>query len=227
MTKILALETATKNCSVALFENGELIDFQEEGGAYSHAEKLAVFVDDLLEKNKLDYTALGAIAVSKGPGSYTGLRIGVSLAKGLCYSLGIPLLGIETLKHMAYGAMQELNKKGFYCPMIDARRMEVYAAIFDANLKVVKETSADIIESASYQEFLNRKEVYFFGDGAQKCKKTLLDKNAKFFDLNLPSAKSMGKIAQEKYNNNQIEDLAYFEPYYLKEFIAIKPKKMV
>ncbi|MEQ8908329.1 MAG: tRNA (adenosine(37)-N6)-threonylcarbamoyltransferase complex dimerization subunit type 1 TsaB [Vicingaceae bacterium] len=228
MTRILALETSTKNCSVAIFENGKLIDAIEEGGAYSHAEKLALFVDQLLSRNKLDYQDLKAVAVSKGPGSYTGLRIGVSLAKGLCYSLSLPLISIETLQHMAWGARKEVKQEeAFYCPMIDARRMEVYAAIYNSDLELVKPTSADIIEEDSYRDFIAQKPVYFFGDGAEKCKEILKNERANFIHLNLPSSKSMGEIAQKNFVQNAFEDLAYFEPFYLKEFIAIKPKKLV
>jgi len=228
MAFTIAIETATKVCSVALFHNEELVAFKEEGGEYSHAEKLAVFVDSLLKEQKVQYDQLAAIAVSKGPGSYTGLRIGVSFAKGLSYSLQIPLIAVDTLQAMAWGAQKELGKEEvLLCPMIDARRMEVYTALFNNKLEIVKEISADIIEENSYASYLKQKEICFFGDGAVKCKTILQHPNANFLEEQFVSAKNMGGILFGKYLENNFEDLAYFEPYYLKEFIALKGKRLV
>lgn len=228
MALILSIETATKVCSVALSENGQTLAFKEEGGAYSHAEKLAVFIDELIRENSHDYSDIDAIAVSKGPGSYTGLRIGVSLAKGLCYSLQKPLLAVETLKAMAWGASQEIKAEDYFlCPMIDARRMEVYSAIYNNKLECVKPTAAELISENSYASFMLEKPVYFFGDGAEKCREVIKGPNAIFDKPLFPSAKNLASLAQELYEQKAWEDVAYFEPYYLKEFIALKGKKMV
>jgi tRNA threonylcarbamoyladenosine biosynthesis protein TsaB len=225
---ILSIETATKVCSVALSKNGQTIAFKEEDGAYSHAEKLALFIDELIQESSYEYSDIDAVAVSKGPGSYTGLRIGVSLAKGLCYSLQKPLLAIETLKAMAWGASQEIGLGDYsLCPMIDARRMEVYSAIYSQELECLKTTSADVINEDSYASFIEEKPVYFFGDGAEKCREVIKHKNAVFSKSFFPSARSLGVLAQELYEQKVWEDVAYFEPYYLKEFIALKGKKLV
>lgn len=227
MSYILCLETATKICSVALFKEGELIDFKEVGGEYSHAENLAVFIEDVIQRNELEYSALKAIAVSKGPGSYTGLRIGVSLAKGLAFSLSIPLIAIDSLKSMAWGTVKEIdNKEAYYCPMIDARRMEVYNAIYNHQLSVIQDIAANVIDEDSFQDFFKENKVYFFGDGAEKCKETLNHSNAHFINI-LSSARYMGALAEKAFQNKEFEDLAYFEPFYLKDFVAQKPKDMV
>ncbi len=224
MAYLLALETATKVCSVALFDNDKLLISKEQNGSYSHAENLASFVESILKEVKVDTKELSAIAVSKGPGSYTGLRIGVSFAKGLCYALNIPLISIDTLKSMAWGC--EVEEEALICPMIDARRMEVYAAVYTANLEELKPIAADIIDETSYADYLKGKKVYFIGDGASKCEAVLTHENAVFKE-SFPSAKYMGALAFSKYSAQDFEDVAYFEPYYLKEFIAIKSKKLV
>jgi tRNA threonylcarbamoyladenosine biosynthesis protein TsaB len=228
MAKILTIETATKVCSVALFENDQLIAFKEINSDYSHAEKLAVFIDALLLENEMEATELSAVAVSKGPGSYTGLRIGVSLAKGLCFSLGIPLISIDTLKSMAWAANQENSKNDLlYCPMIDARRMEVYSAIFDSELRSIQPIKATIIDEHSFEEYLSERKVLFFGDGAEKCSETLTATTALFSSKFYPSSTNLGALAFDKFEKQQFEDVAYFEPFYLKEFIALKGKKLV
>lgn len=228
MAYLLAVETATKVCSVALFKNDELIAVQEEGGNYSHAENLAVFVNDLIQEAGLQFSDLDAVAVSKGPGSYTGLRIGVSFAKGLSYALNIPLISIETLQAMASRCYEEVKEPNvLVCSMIDARRMEVYAAIYNRNLEVLKKVNADLITEDSYQEYLRRHKLYFVGDGAKKCSDVIRHENAVFLTDLLPSAKSFGQLAYRKFENKEFEDVAYFEPYYLKEFIALKGKKLV
>lgn len=228
MAKILCLETATKVCSVSIFENETLIDFIEEIGSYSHAENLAKFTDQLLIRNKISYSELDAVSVSKGPGSYTGLRIGVAFAKGLCFSKNLPLIAINSLTSLAWGAKQLIRQDEFYiCPMIDARRLEVYAAILDESLIEVRATGADIIDVNSFQEYLEKNKVYFIGDGASKCRPVINHSNSNF-DINMSlSSKYMGLLSYKAFLSKNFEDLAYFEPFYLKEFIAIKAKKLV
>lgn len=226
MAKLLFLETATQVCSVALAEDGKLISIKESQSANSHSSLLTSFIQDVLETANIKLQDLDAIVVSKGPGSYTGLRIGVSSAKGLCYSLDIPLISVNTLQSIAAGMSADIkDNKAFYCPMIDARRMEVYTAIFDYQNKEIEATSAKIIDENSFGELLNKKVVYFAGDGAAKCKAILSNyPNAKFLNGFRISSKDMIKIAFEKYKAKQFEDVAYFEPYYLKDFIAGIPK---
>lgn len=228
MTRILAIETATKNCSVALFENDQLLDSEEQYGAYSHAENLASFAQKLLSRNNLTFSDLQAIAVSKGPGSYTGLRIGVSFAKGLCFSLQIPLISVDTLAQMASGLVQaQKDENALYCPMIDARRMEVYAALYNKDLEQVRGIEAEVIDENAYALFLGQQKVYFFGDGSAKCQEVIQHPNAHFVSFDAPSARYMGPLAWKAYHQKQFEDVAYFEPFYLKEFVAIKSKKLV
>jgi len=223
MALILAIETTTKNCSVALFNKGILLQLKEEyTDSYSHAENLTLFINELLTKENISINKLDAIAVSKGPGSYTGLRIGTSTAKGLCYSLGIPLIAISTLKAMALG-VSEYQKSDFYCPMIDARRMEVFAAIFDDENNQVRDIMADVVDTKIYKEYLD-KEVLFFGDGAMKCQEMINHKNATYLEGILPSAKDMGILLNQKFETKNFEDVAYFEPFYLKDFVAGKKK---
>ena len=223
MDYILHIETSTKNCSVALSNDTELIAIKELNNAsYSHAEMLHTFIEDVLKEASVDISELVAISVSKGPGSYTGLRIGVSAAKGLCYALEIPLIAIATLKSLATSVKID---KGFIIPMIDARRLEVYNAIFDNTNTQIEETKATIINEASFLEYLEKDTVYFLGDGAQKCKELIKHQNAIFIDDKFPSAKDLISLAYDKYQKNDIEDVAYFEPYYLKDFVVIKSKK--
>lgn len=227
MTLILALETATKVCSVALYKDENLIDCKEEHGDYSHAEHLAVFAKDLLNKHHFEFKNLSAIAISKGPGSYTGLRIGTSFAKGLCYSLQIPLIAIETLKGMAELVREEIIADAYICPMIDARRLEVYSALYSADLKEMESIEATVIDEQSFAKYLDEKPVYFIGDGAEKCRPIITHSNARFEKISYPSAISIGALAITKYKSEMFEDVAYFEPFYLKEFIALKGKKLV
>lgn len=225
MSYLLCIETSTKVCSVALFNNSELVDFEEEDGSYSHAENLAVFIDKVLKRKSVNYSDLAAVAVSKGPGSYTGLRIGVSLAKGITYGAQIPLIAIDSLSSLAWAAIHTHESEAeFFIPMIDARRMEVYAAVYNQKLHQLKEISADIVEEGSYGKYLNKGKVCFFGDGAEKCKSTLSHQNAVFINQKA-SAKNMGALALEAFQKENFEDVAYFEPFYLKEFVAIKSKK--
>jgi len=216
---ILNIETSTKACSVALHKNGELIVSREDVTTnFSHSEKLLKFISELFSDAKLSLSDLDAIAVSMGPGSYTGLRIGVSTAKGLCYGLDIPLISISTLKAMSFGMALEI-KADLYCPMIDARRMEVYSAFFDINNTEVRKIQADIIDENSYKKELEKK-VVFFGDGSEKLIEKIKDKNAIFVSDIHPSAKNMGLLSYQKFTKSLFEDLAYFEPFYLKDFVA-------
>ena len=221
MPLILLLETSTKSCSVALAKGNQIINLQEEvNKKYSHAEKLNIFITNLFKNIEFTIEDLKAIAVSKGPGSYTGLRIGVSTAKGLCYALDIPLISVSTLKAMAFGMAQK-EKSDLYCPMIDARRMEVYNAFYNSTNNEIRGIQADIIEVDSYQKELNKK-VLFFGDGAEKCKQMIQHPNARFIDGIFPSSKDMLEIANEKFTEKIFEDVVYFEPFYLKDFVAGK-----
>lgn len=222
MAIILSIETATTNCSVSLSKQGETFAILEDNSKeYSHAERLHVYIERLLAENNLKAEQLDAIAVSKGPGSYTGLRIGVSAAKGLCFALNKPLIAISTLEALAH---QVIIEKGMIIPMLDARRMEVYSAVFDEAFNEVRPVEAKILEADSFVEYLEKGSVYFVGNGAEKTKSLIQHPNAYFIEDKLPSANQMSKIAYMKYKKNDIEDVAYFEPYYLKDFIALKPK---
>ena len=219
MALFLLIETATKSCSVSLSSENKIIACKEEiNEQYSHAEKLTVFITELCKTQDFTIKDLDAVAVSKGPGSYTGLRIGVSTAKGLCYALDIPLISVSTLKAMAFGMAQK-EKSDLYCPMIDARRMEVYNAFYNSTNKEIRGIQADIIEACSYQKELDKK-VLFFGDGAEKCKQMIQHPNARFIDGIFPSSKDMLEIANEKFAEKDFEDVVYFEPFYLKDFVA-------
>ena len=219
MALLLAIETTTKNCSVALFENSNLIAYKEKNSnEYSHAEQLTFFIEEVVKKSTITLKEVDAIILSKGPGSYTGLRIGTSTAKGLCYSLDIPLVSVSTLRSMALLISKKQDYK-FYCPMIDARRMEVFASIYDKSNNEVREIRADIVDQYTYAQFLKEK-VLFFGDGALKCKLIINSPNADFLDGVFPSAKNIGVLGFEKFVNKDFEDVVYFEPYYLKDFVA-------
>lgn len=216
MNYILNIETATKNCSVSLARNGETILYKEiaEQG-YSHAEKLHVFIEEILKESQIDIKLLKAVAVSKGPGSYTGLRIGVSTAKGLCYALGIPLIAVDTLAVLAQAVTQN---NGLIVPMIDARRMEVYSAVFDQNYNKIKEVQAEILTENSYSEVTDT--IYIVGDCQEKCKTVLTRSNFVFLsEIIFPSAQEMSALSYAKFLQNDFEDVAYFEPFYLKDFM--------
>ncbi|TWI02292.1 tRNA threonylcarbamoyladenosine biosynthesis protein TsaB [Flavobacterium tiangeerense] len=222
MSYILNIETATKNCSVSLAKDGVTIlckEIAEEG--YSHAERLHVFIEEIFKESGYNIKDLSAVAVSQGPGSYTGLRIGVSAAKGLCFALDIPLIAIDTLETLA--AQAKINK-GLIIPMIDARRMEVYSAIFDSKLEKKREVQAQIIDENSFNELQD--DLYFVGDCTVKCKSVLNKSNHFFLEtLVFPSANEMSFLSFEKFKINDIVDVAYFEPYYLKDFMITTPKK--
>lgn len=222
MAYILNIETATTNCSVSLSFEGETLVLKEDyDKGYSHAERLHLFIDAVLKEAKIKRDQLDAIAVSKGPGSYTGLRIGVSSAKGLCYALNIPLVSVSTLESLAY---QVKSDQGLIVPMLDARRLEVYSAIFDFNYNEVRETQAQILDENFFKAYLDNDQVYFIGSGVEKTKSLINHTNAFYIEGKLPSANEMSLLAYKKFNKNDIEDVAYFEPYYLKDFIALKPK---
>ncbi|AFL80362.1 universal bacterial protein YeaZ [Aequorivita sublithincola DSM 14238] len=217
MATILCLETATTNCSVAIAVDGKIIALREENNQkFSHAEKLHVFIDEVLKKAKIDNKQLNAIAVSKGPGSYTGLRIGVSAAKGLCFALDIPLISTLTLEVIAQQVQQDTR---YIIPMIDARRMEVYSAVFNSEKKQIRETKAEILNDNFFEDYLNEGKVVFIGDGALKFEKICKHKNAVFLSDACPSASDMAILAEAKYKISDTEDVAYFEPFYLKEFM--------
>ena len=223
MALILGIETATRNCSVALFKDGIVIAEKEHiSDDYIHAEQLTLFIQQVIESANVTLKNVEAVALSKGPGSYTGLRIGTSSAKGLCYALDIPLIGISTLKAMAFD-MAKNEKSAIYCPMIDARRMEVFSALYDVDNKQVRGVQADVVDKNTYTEFL-ADEIIFFGDGSLKCQEIINHKNAKFIEGINPSAKNLGNLANAKFENKDFEDVAYFEPYYLKDFVAGKKK---
>lgn len=222
MEYILNIETATKNCSVALAKEGKTIlckEIAEEG--YSHAERLHVFIEEIVKEADISLIDLKAIAVSQGPGSYTGLRIGVSAAKGLCFALGIPLIAVDTLQVLA---RQVSVSDGLIIPMIDARRMEVYSAVFNPKYDKKREILAEIISEDSFSEL--EEKLYFVGDCTEKCKSVLTKENFYFLEnIKYPSAKEMSAISYEKFKINDTVDVAYFEPYYLKDFMITPSKK--
>jgi len=223
MGMILNLETATTNCSVSVANNGEVLAIKEhDSPKYSHAEQLHVFMQEVLEMVSISFAELDAIAVSKGPGSYTGLRIGVSAAKGLCFSLNIPLISIATLESMAH--QNKNNKVDFVIPVLDARRMEVYSCVFDSQFNTLRETKAEIITETSFSEFAEKGKVLLLGNGAEKCKEYLLG-NFEFNTVVVPSAREMAQLSHAKFLAKQFEDVAYFEPFYLKDFVLLTKKK--
>lgn len=222
MAYILNIETATTNCSVSLSKEGKTIVLKEDYDKnYSHAERLHVYIDSVLKEAKVNQNDIDAVAVSKGPGSYTGLRIGVSAAKGLCFALNKPLISIPTLDALAHQVKMD---DGVIISMLDARRMEVYSAIYDSNYNQIRETQAQILDENSFNNYLEKGKVYFIGNGVEKTKTLINHSNAIFIDDKLPSANDMSLLAYNKYKISDIEDVAYFEPYYLKDFVALKPK---
>ncbi len=228
MALILNIETSTQVCSASIAKNGKVIAFKESFEDRSHASLLTVFIDELLSENGIKPDYLEAVCVSEGPGSYTGLRIGVSVAKGICYAKNIPLIAANTLQAMASMASNKITgEKNLLCPMIDARRMEVYSAVFNSDITQIRKTIAEIIDEHSYAKELLLNKIAFFGDGADKCKQLIKHDNALFIDGIYPSAKYMAPLAQKAFNNKQFKDVAYFEPFYLKDFVATIPKKKI
>ena len=240
MPIILNIETSTNVCSVAVSENGNCIFGKVNTDGLNHAKLLSLFIEEALSFLKEQNKKLDAVAVSSGPGSYTGLRIGVSTAKGLCYGFDIPLISISTLQVMAFSvnsfqfsvnSQQSATTENYqlktenylFCPMIDARRMEVYAAFFNKKNELIKDISADIIDENSYHDLLAKQPIYFFGNGAEKCKAVLTHSNAHFLDDIVPLAENMISLSEKYFSENKFEDVAYFEPFYLKEFQTTKP----
>jgi len=231
MACILHIETSTNVCSVAVSENGQCIFEQEERGERgAGAERLGTMVDEALSFTDNHAIPFDAVSVSCGPGSYTGLRIGVSMAKGICYGRDLKLIAVPTLELLCVPVLlryPELEENALLCPMLDARRMEVYAALYDRSLKTVRPVSADIVEADTYREWLDQRPIYFLGNGAQKCIDIIKHPNAHFLEGIEPLAKWMQPLAEKRFLNEQFEDVAYFVPFYLKDFIAIKPKKLL
>ena len=237
MSVILHIETSTDVCSVAVSQDGACI-FQEEdhgnadgrvrsGGS---AEKLGSFVDEALSFTDSHAIPFDAVAVSCGPGSYTGLRIGVSMAKGICYGRNLKLIAVPTLELLCTPVLichSEIEEDALLCPMIDARRMEVYAGIYDRSLKAVREIQADVVDTDTYRPWLEEHPVYFFGNGAKKCMETISHPNAHLIEGIEPIAKWMSPMAEKRHANGQFEDVAYFVPFYLKDFVAKQPKKLL
>ncbi|RDY58764.1 tRNA (adenosine(37)-N6)-threonylcarbamoyltransferase complex dimerization subunit type 1 TsaB [Flagellimonas nanhaiensis] len=224
MAKILNLETATTNCSVSISNGTEIVAIKENNSLnYSHAEQLHVFIKEALDEASLRFSDLDAMAISKGPGSYTGLRIGVSAAKGLCFSLDLPLISVPTLQSMAYQA--NAGEGEIIIPVLDARRMEVYSAVFDSDYHEIRGTRAEIIDENAFSEYVAKQKVHIVGSGAAKCKEVLEHSNFHFDNSVLPSSRQMAILSHEKYQAGQFEDVAYFEPYYLKDFVVHTKKK--
>ena len=229
MSCILHIETSTNVCSVAVSEDGQCIFSKEDFNGPNHAVVLGSFVDEALSFADSHAIPVDAVAVSSGPGSYTGLRIGVSMAKGICYGHGIKLLSVPTLKLMCVPILlrEMIEDAALLCPMLDARRMEVYAAIFDRSLREIRPTQADIVDENTYKVLLDRQPIYFFGNGAEKCKEVIRHPNARCLADIHHLAKWMMPLAERKMMNGEYEDVAYFVPYYLKDFVAKMPKKLL
>ena len=224
MALILSIESATKNCSVALAADGEVIALEElHEEKFSHSEKLHTFILEVMGSADRELKELDAVAVSKGPGSYTGLRIGVSAAKGLCYAIEKPLISVPTLESLAWQA--EAEGDDLIVPLLDARRMEVYSAVFDSGYSQVRETRAEIIGEDSFAEYLERSRVIFLGDGSKKTETVISHPNAVFLPNRYPSSREAAVLAEKRFQEKSFEDLAYFEPFYLKDFVAGQPKK--
>jgi tRNA threonylcarbamoyladenosine biosynthesis protein TsaB len=245
MATLLHIETATQACSVALSRDGEILAARESMERNVHSSVVTVFIDEILKSAALSYASLDAVAVSKGPGSYTGLRIGVSTAKGICYALDKPMIAVGTPESMAWGMKNEMTSHSnprpaeklsvaseemtslpiLFCPMIDARRMEVYSALFDQGLRQVRETQAEIITGEAFQELLSDHIIVFAGDGSEKCREVLGPwPNARFLENFNPSAKHLVQLAEAKFERAEFENVAYFEPFYLKDFIPGIPR---
>lgn len=226
MSCILNIETSTDACSVAVSHDGQCIYHDEDFSGPNHAERLGTFVDQAMSFTDNHAIPFDAVAVSCGPGSYTGLRIGVSMAKGICYARDLKLIAIPTLELLAVPVLlgEQVDDDALLCPMIDARRMEVYAAIYDRALRSVRGIQADIVDSNTYKEWLDQRPVYFFGNGACKCMEAINHPNARLIENVKPIAKNMFPLAEKRIAQQQFEDVAYFKPFYLKDFVA-KPSK--
>jgi len=235
MALILNIETSTEVCSVSLTESGNQIVLKESNEGFNHSKSLTVFIEELFKENNLKINALEAVAVSKGPGSYTGLRIGVSVAKGLCYGLNIPLISVCSLESMAVHTASNIEKyvsernslPFLFCPMIDARRMEVYTALYNPEGSEIRPVSAEIIDENFLSDFIDTHQILIFGNGAEKCKDRIKHKNVIFAGPTETSAQFMQTISEIKFNKQKFEDVAYFEPFYLKNFVATIPKDKI
>lgn len=229
MSCILHIETSTSVCSVAVSEDSHVIFDQEDHSGPNHAERLGSMVDEALSFTDNHAIPFDAVAVSCGPGSYTGLRIGVSMAKGICYGRNLKLIAVPTLELMCVPVLlrEMVEDNALLCPMIDARRMEVYAGIYDRALHEVRPVSADVVSEETYKQWLDERPVYFFGNGAAKCMETINHPNAHLIEGIEPLAKWMQPLAERRLLNEQTEDVAYFEPFYLKDYVAKMPKKLI
>lgn len=229
MACILHIETSTQVCSVAVSEDSHVIFQLEDHSGPNHAERLGSMVDEALSFTDNHAIPFDAVAVSCGPGSYTGLRIGVSMAKGICYGRNLKLIAVPTLELMCVPVLlrEMVEENALLCPMIDARRMEVYAGIYDRALKEVRPVGADVVDAETYKQWLDERPVYFFGNGAAKCMETINHPNAHLIEGIDPLAKWMQPLAERRLLNGQTEDVAYFEPFYLKDYVAKMPKKLI
>lgn len=230
MKRILSIETATTVCSIAIHEDNECIALKEINEPNAHSEKLTVLIEQLLNERNLQIADFNAIALSKGPGSYTGLRIGASVAKGLCYACKLPLITVDTLKALALSCKNKVQNNApevIYMPMIDARRMEVYTSLWNNQLQNIQDTHALVVTYEAKASFEPTKHYYLCGDGSSKCRETLESGNITFVDNIDATAKTIGDLACELYDKQEFADVAYFEPFYLKEFQATTPKKLI
>lgn len=233
MPLILNIETATETCSVALSNKNIILDFRENSEGKSHASLLTVFIEDIMKTNNITAKDLDAVAVSMGPGSYTGLRIGVSVAKGICYGSSRPLIAVPTLQSMVVGLLTRyLNSAdviadSWLCPMIDARRLEVYTSFYNSNFEEKSTTKAEIINDTSFQQYLNERKIIFFGNGSTKCAEIIKHSNASFYNDFKPSACDMMAISEKLFYYQSFQNVAYFEPYYLKDFVSTTPKNKI
>ena len=227
MSLILSIDTSTKVCSVALHSDGKLLAISELYTEKSHSGMLTTLCENVVRYAGFSLNDLDAFAVAKGPGSYTGLRIGVSTAKGFCFALDKPLIAVNTLEAMAYQLKDFYDETHLLCPMIDARRMEVYCQILDNQMNVISETEAKIINELSFSEILDEKKIVFFGDGATKCRAEISHKNAVFLNTEIhPSAKTVGLVATKSFEKSLFENVVTLEPFYLKDFVGTQPKKV-
>ena len=234
MAVILNLETSTEVCSASLSIDGKVVQLRENSSGKNHALQLTLFIEEILAAQKIQIKDLQAVAISGGPGSYTGLRIGVSTAKGICYAAGLNLIAISSLESMANFVINnhaqqglEVDENTLFCPMIDARRMEVYTAFYDIRGKQVREIKADIIDNHSYIEYLDARKVIFLGNGAAKCQHTILHQNAIFLPKITTSASHMSALAEKAFQSGKFVNVAYYEPFYLKDFVATIPTKNI
>jgi len=229
MSTILHIETSTEVCSVAVSEDSQVIFQQEDHSGPNHAERLGTMVDEALSFTDNHAIPFDAVAVSCGPGSYTGLRIGVSMAKGICYGRNLKLIAVPTLELLCVPVLlREIPEEdALLCPMLDARRMEVYAGIYSRSLKTIREVRADVVDADTYKAYLDQQPIYFFGNGAAKCISTINHPNAHLIEGIEPLAKWMQPLAERRLLNEQTEDVAYFTPFYLKDFVAKMPRKLL